>query len=482
MSTKEPTVRGVSDRKPNIVFILSDDLSWGDIGCYGQTRIRTPNIDRLAREGILFTQCYAGSSVCAPSRSSLMEGLHQGHARVRGNAFRNYRHSLQSDDVTVAEVLRDAGYATGLFGKWGLALSDQPGIPRRKGFDAFCGYLNQRKAHNYYPPFLWRNERKIHFPQHEGFLYKEQSLYDAHGNVIPKGMRDPSRAVYSFDYYAAAALDFVREHRDEPFFLYLAYTIPHGVLVAPNLGPYAEQDWPSLRHREWAAMITRMDDEVGRLLDLIRELGLDEDTIIFFASDNGYSAFGYEPDIRGPSFAEFFEHLGPTRGRKGGSHDGSFRVPALARWPGRIAPGQTSDLVWAFWDFLPTAAELAGAKVPPARDGISIAPTLLGDRSGQKQHEYLYWEYARAQAVRLDDWFARRDSGKAIELYDIVQDPQQTTDLAQQHPAVVRRIEQILAACHTPSEVWPSPGETEDQYEERLRRSGFGPWPVNIDG
>lgn len=472
----------VSGRKPNIIFVLSDDLSWGDLGCYGQTKIKTPNIDRLADEGIRFTQCYAGNSVCAPSRSCLMEGLHPGHARVRGNGYRGYRHSLQPEDTTVAEVLKDAGYATGLFGKWGLALSDQPGIPRRKGFDEFRGYLNQRKAHNYYPPFLWCNEEKVHFPQHEGFRYKEQSPYDEAGNVMPVGMKDPAKAVYSFDYYSEASLEFVRAHQDVPFFLYLAYTIPHGVLVAPNLGPYADQDWPSLRHREWAAMITRMDDEVGNILDLIAELELDEDTIIFFASDNGYSAYGYDHDAAGPSFEEFFDNMGPTKGRKGGSDDGSFRVPCMARWPERIKPGQVSDLIWAFWDFLPTAAELAGVSTPVGRDGLSILPTLLGKAEDQQEHEFLYWEFGQAQAVRMDNWYARRPSGGTTELYDILQDPDQAADLAAQHSDVVARVEEIFEQSHRPSEVWPSPGESQEAYAQRLTDMGIAPWPENIDG
>lgn len=474
--------RKAGARPPNIIFILADDLSWGDLGCYGQQKIKTPNIDRIAAEGMRFTQCYAGNSVCAPSRSCLMQGLHPGHARVRGNGYKGYRHSLQPDDVTVAEVLQQAGYATGLFGKWGLALSDQPGIPTNKGFDEFRGYLNQRKAHNYYPPFLWHNEARIHFPQHEGFRYKEQSHYDQQGNVVPIGMAAPDQAVYSFDWYASAALDFVRAHQHEPMFLYLAYTIPHGVLVTPSLEPYTNQDWPSVRHQEWAAMITRMDRHIGELLAVLEQLGLDENTIILFASDNGYSAYGYDHDADGPSFAEFFDNVGPTKGRKGNTYDGAFLVPALARWPGHIRPGQVCDLAWAFWDFFPTAAELAGVEPPRGIDGVSVLPTLLGEHERQQQHEYLYWEYGNAQAVRMANWFARREDGGAVELYDIAADPQQEDDVAEQHPDLVAKVIAICREAHSPSEVWPSPGEAPEDYHTRLEQLGVGPWPQNVDG
>ena len=238
-------------RKPNIIFILSDDLSWGDLGCYGQEKIKTPNIDRLAKEGMRFTNAYSGASVCAPSRSSLMQGLHMGHATVRDNFFRGYRHSLQEQDITVAQVLKQAGYTTGLFGKWGLSLIDQPGLPNDKGFDEFVGYLNQRKAHSYYPEFLWKNKEKILYPQHAGFDHRAQSTYDENGRVIPKGIKDRDKAVYSFDVYSQASREFLRQHKDEPFFLYLAYTIPHGQLIVPDLGSYKDKDW-YIGHKEWA--------------------------------------------------------------------------------------------------------------------------------------------------------------------------------------------------------------------------------------
>ncbi|WP_339924549.1 sulfatase-like hydrolase/transferase [uncultured Cyclobacterium sp.] len=350
-----------NERVPNIIFILSDDLSWGDMGAYGQEKIKTPNIDRIAYEGIKFTNAYAGSTVCAPSRSSLMQGLHQGHARVRGNSYQSFRESLREDDYTVAMLLQEAGYKTGLFGKWGLALENQPGVPNNMGFGEFYGYLNQRQAHTYYPEFLYHNKEKVYFPRNESHYeyenYSKASAYDEDGRVIPNGIEDPKAAVYSFDIINEKALDFVRQNKEQPFFLYLANTTPHGPLIVPELGEYKDQDWP-IQHKEWAAMISRMDGDVGRLMALLEELNLDDDTIIFFASDNGNSSQGYEKrylDLEeGPTLSEFFKHLSPTRGQKSKEYNGGFHVPAMARWPGHIPAGSESDLIWAFWDFLPT--------------------------------------------------------------------------------------------------------------------------------
>ncbi len=468
-------------QRPNIVFILSDDLSWGDLGCYGQERIRTPNIDRLAAEGVRFTNAYAGNSVCAPSRSCLMQGLHPGHARVRGNAYRSYRHALQRDDVTVAMLLKNAGYQTGLFGKWGLALSDQPGIPNRKGFDEFFGYLNQRKAHSYYPAFLWDNTKKNPYPQHAGHDHRQQSEYDKDGRVKPFGIQEPAQARYSFDEIHRRSLDFVQRRHEQPFFLYLAHTIPHGPVIVPELGPYKNEDWP-IGHKEWAGMVTRLDSAVGELLELLEKLKIDERTLIVFASDNGHSTHGYDRDKKVTSIGDQFQSYGPTRGRKGDSYDGAFRVPALARWPGRIAPGRVSDQVWAFWDFLPTAAELAGVEPPKNVDGLSIVPTLLGRSDQQRAHEYLYWEYNQNQAIRTGDWFGHRKNGGRVELYDLAQDPQQRNDLARKKPQLAAKILRWMDDSHTSSEVWPSPGESRAEFQKRLERDGIPPRPTNIDG
>ena len=480
-----------SSRRPNIIFILSDDLSWGDLGCFGQKKIKTPNIDRIAREGIKFMQAYAGNSVCAPSRSCLMQGKHPGHARVRDNSYNSFRESLQPEDFTVAMLLKQAGYKTGLFGKWGLSNYNQPGIPNNMGFDEFYGYLNQQHAHCYYPGFLYHNQERVYFPEngehHKLENYSRNSPYDKDGKVMPIGIKDPSKAKYSFDVYGEKSLEFIRDNKNVPFFLDLAYTIPHGPLIVPDLGEYKDKDW-AIFHKEWAAMITRLDTQVGKVLNLLDELGLDQNTIIFFASDNGNSSYGYEErylkgfssDESTPeSISDFFNLASPTRGRKVDSYDGAFHVGAMARWPGHIAPNQVSDQIWAFWDFLPTAAEIAGVQPPSDTDGISILPTLLGEGK-QRQHDYLYWEFEQNQIVRKGKWFAHKASGKPVELYDLISDPQQSRDLSSSFPDLVKTIEEIMIKAHTPSDVWPSPGETPQEFEKRLKGSNVPERPDNI--
>lgn len=471
-------------KKPNIVLIISDDLSWGDLGCYGQKEILTPNIDRLAKEGMRFTNAYAGNSVCAPSRSCLMQGLHPGHARVRGNSYKGYREGLAKDDITVAEILKDAGYATGLFGKWGLGLMGQPdAIPNRQGFDRFFGYLNQRKAHSYFPPFLWDNTTKVEYPAHAGHNHKTQSQYGADGRVIPDGIADPVKAKFSYNEIHARSLDFVRVHKDEPFFLYLAHTLPHGPAIAPKLGPYRDKPW-AIGHKEWAAMVTRLDEGVGDVLNLLEELGIDENTIVLFASDNGHSTHGYNRDKSATPIGKHFNSFGPTRGRKGDSYDGAFRVPAVARWPGKISAGTVSDHTWAFWDFLPTAAEIAGVEESalPKTDGVSFRMTLLGQTDEQRSHDYLYWEFNQNQAVRTGDWFAHRKSGGQVELYDLKADPQQRNNVAADHQKLVRTISQWMDESHSSSDVWPSPGESAKDFQARLEKAGVPSREVNIDG
>lgn len=471
-------------RKPNIIFILSDDLSWGDLGCYGQKEILTPNIDRLAREGMRFTNAYAGNSVCAPSRSCLMQGLHPGHARVRGNSYNGYREGLRQDDVTVAEILQRVGYRTGLFGKWGLGLSGQPeAVPNKQGFDSFFGYLNQRKAHSFYPAFLWDQGTRVPYPAHAGHDHRAQSSYDDKGRALPKGIKEPGKARYSFDEIHARSLEFIRANRDRPFFLYLAHTLPHGPVIAPDLGPYKDKPW-AIGHKEWAAMVTRLDRGVGDVLAMLEKLKLDDDTLIIFASDNGHSAHGYNRDKTVASIGDHFQSYGPTRGRKGDSYDGAFRVPALARWPGKIKPGRVSDHIWAFWDFLPTAAEVAGipARDLPRHDGISILPTLLDKGHIQPVHEYLYWEFNQRQAIRHGVWFARRKSGGKVELYNLEEDPRQQQNLAARNPNVAKRMERWMKESHHPSDVWPSPGESKQAFQQRLEKAGVPKRPRNIDG
>lgn len=411
--------------KPNIIFIMVDDLGYGDLGCYGQQTIQTPNIDRMAAEGMRFTDVYAGSTVCAPSRCCLMTGYHTGHCRVRGNK----RHPLLPEDVTVAELLKEQGYKTGLIGKWGIGEPNTTGVPNRQGFDYFYGYLNQHRAHNYYPDFLWRNEDRDFFANWK----------------------------YSHDAFTDDALKFVRESKDGPFFLYLAYTIPHAFneggengMQVPSSEPYSDKDWRQ-QSKNHAAMITRMDKDVGKLFALLKELGLDDNTIVFFTSDNG-------PHREGGADPDFFDSNGPLRGIKRSMHDGGIRVPMIARWPGKIEAGSESNQPWAFWDFLPTAAELAGGSTPGGIDGISMVNALMG--KPQRDHEYLYWEFHERgfhQALRMGDWKAvRKDSIKnPIELYNLKNDIGEANNIADNHPEIMEQVRKHLASARTPSELYP---------------------------
>ncbi|MFN4258410.1 MAG: arylsulfatase [Gemmataceae bacterium] len=438
-------LQAAESSKPNIIFILADDLGYGDLGCYGQKLIQTPNIDRLATEGMRFTDAYAGSTVCAPSRCVLMTGKHTGHARVRGNA----RVPLEPEDVTVAEVLKAAGYTTGLIGKWGLGEPDSTGVPNKQGFDYFFGYLNQHHAHNYYPDYLWRNQTKVPLP----------------GNVIGDTPNvAEKRTTYSHDLFTAEALKFVRKHHKEPFFLYLAYTIPHANNErtratgsgneVPSDEPYTDKPWKQ-QNKDFAAMITRMDRDIGTLMDTIQELGLDENTLVIFTSDNG-------PHREGGNDPQFFQSSGPLRGIKRDLTEGGIRMPFIARWTNHIPAGTVSDLPCDFADFLPTAAALAGVKPPAGSDGVSLVPTLLGpDQAGQAQarREYLYWEFHERgfqQAIRLGPWKALRlKLNGPIELYDLSQDIGETTNVAERHPDIVAKAEKIFQTARTDSPHWP---------------------------
>jgi arylsulfatase A len=460
-------------RPPNIIFIMADDLGWGDIEPNGQQKIHTPSLTRMASEGIRFTDFYSGSTVCAPARSVLMTGLHTGHTPIRGNreVLPIGQTPLPANAVTLAEVLDAAGYATGLFGKWGLGAPDTEGIPTRQGFDEFFGYLDQRRAHFHYPEWLWRNEERVPLPNE---TREAENTVDA-GWAITKGE-------HSHDRIASEALSFIDRHRAEPFFLYLAITLPHADIDAPAdaFAPYLDAEgrsifpetpFPGARyspqpmpHAAFAAMVTRMDRDVGRVMDRLRELGIDDNTIVFFTSDNG-------PTVEGGADPEFFDSNGPFRGVKRDLYDGGIRVPMIAWAPGRFPQGRVSDHVWAMWDVLPTLAELAGQTPPPGLDGLSMVGALTGERPAPT-HDYLYWEFyerGSAQAVRMGDWKGVRKpmlSGP-IELYDIAADPGETTDLAARHPEVVARIRDAMAAAHRPDPMWQPPRASREVATER---------------
>lgn len=424
-------------RKPNIVFIHADDLGYGDLSCYGQKKFQTPNLDRMAAEGIRFTQYYAGNTVCAPSRCALMTGYHMGHAYIRGNA----EIPLRPEDVTVAKVLKGAGYATAVIGKWGLGLADNSGRPDKQGFDYSFGYLDHKHAHRQYTDHLFRN-----------------------GEKVPLDEKD-----WSNDLFTKESEAFIEKSKAGPFFLYLNYTDPHAELWVPEdsleefKGKFPEKPWVSgggdapgakgyrsqqTPHAAFAAMVTRMDKGVGRILEQIKRLGLDENTLVFFTSDNG-------PHREGGADPDFFDSNGPLRGIKRDLTEGGIRVPMIARWPGKVKPG-VSEFVWAHWDFLPTAAELAGAKAPEGIDGISVVPTLYGKE--QKPHEYLYWEFHERgfdQALRMGDFKAVRNGlGEPLQVYDLKNDVGETNNIAGQNAELVAKMEALLKSARTESDKW----------------------------
>ncbi len=441
-------------RKPNIIFIMADDLGYAELGCYGQKKIRTPNLDKMAKEGIRFTQHYAGNAVCAPSRCVLMTGLHSGHAYIRSNKEVRPEGQAPIPDhvVTVAEILKRAGYVTGCIGKWGLGPPNSEGDPLNQGFDEFYGYNCQRHAHNFYPRYLWKNRKKV---------------------TLKGNNRGLTGKHYSHDLLEKEALSFIRRHKKKSFFLYVPFTIPHLALQVPEdslkeyKGKWEDPPYKGgkgyLPHPHpraaYAAMVTRMDRSVGRILALLQDLNLDEDTIIFFTSDNGatYRRLG-------GSDSYFFNSNGVLRDFKGSLHEGGIRVPMIVRWKGKIKPGTKTDLISAFYDVMPTLCDIAGAKIPKKTDGITFLPTLLGNEAKQKRHEYLYWEffgYGGQQAVRMGKWKAIRKKLRKnklrMYLYDLEKDISEKTDVAKQHPKVVQRIERIMRENHTPSKLFPIP-------------------------
>lgn len=405
--------------KPNVVFILADDLGYGDLGCFGQKLIRTPNIDRLAAEGRRFTNAYAGATVCAPSRCCLMTGKHGGHAAIRGNREikPEGQQPMPADTVTVAHLFQRAGYATGAVGKWGLGHPGSASTPDKMGVGHFFGYNCQRLAHEHYPPSLWRNNEKV--------------LLDG--------------KTFSHDLMTDEAVGFVRANKDKPFFLLCAFTLPHSKLQVPDLGPYAGEKWPD-NLKTLAAMISRLDADVGRVCRAIKDNGLDEKTLIVFASDNGAA---YTDKV--------FDHSGPLRGNKRDMYEGGIRTPTIARWPGRVRPGTVSDQVWAFWDVLPTVAELTGQPAPAGIDGVSVLPAVLDGKA--VEHPPLYWEFHERgfdQAARIGDWKAVRNGlGGPLELYDLKADPGEANNVAAARPDEVKRFEAYLKSARVDSAEWP---------------------------
>jgi len=448
--------------QPNIIFIMADDLGYNELGCYGQKWIKTPNIDRIAAEGMKFTQFYSGQAVCAPARCVLLTGKHTGHSYIRNNGDPKHlqhlapkygwefpgQNPIPDEEVTIAEVLKSKGYATAACGKWGLGHFGTSGDPNNQGFDLFYGFNCQRHAHNHYPKFLWRNDKK---------------------EILPGNDRTLNGETYSQDKFTEVALEFINENKDEPFFLYLPFAIPHlSIQVTEESlneykGKIPEEDYVHKGYLEhpfpragYAAMVTHMDRDVGKVMTLVEKLGLDDNTIIFFTSDNGPTY-----DRLGGSDSDFFASAEDFKGLKGSLYEGGIRVPLVARWPGKIVPGSVSHHRSAFWDVMPTMCDIVGTSAPKNIDGISIAPTLFGQPDKQQQHDYLYWEFAAyggQQAVRLGNWKGIRQNmfkgNLHTELYDLSEDVGETTDVSAQHPEMIKQIEQIMATARVPSETF----------------------------
>lgn len=452
-----PEQEVVDSVKPNVIFIMADDLGYADIGAYGQEKIQTPRLDQMAAQGMKFTQFYAGTSVCAPSRSSLMTGLTTGHTEIRGNlqnGRRNGQQPLSAGTYTIARLMKEAGYTTGMIGKWGLGNPNTAGNPLNHGWDFFYGYTDQVLAHNYYPEYLWKNNEKVYLDNE--VMYLDTSEW--HGGL---GSYSTQKREYSGDLMFQEAGAFIQRNKETPFFLYLPITAPHDNgeqpdsmrFEVPDQGIYQDRAWPKT-HRDYAAMITRMDSCIGVLLDQLDSLGLAQHTLIMFTSDNG-------PYNNHPT-TDFFDSNGPLRGAKRDLYEGGMREPMIARCTGKIRPNTTSDHVGAFWDLMPTLAELAGVALPEHTDGISFLPTLLGEQ-GQKEHADLYWEFHEgtgSQAIRQGKWKAVRPNAIAnpdgpVELYDLSADLGESQNLAGQFPDKVRELDSLMRASRTHSELFP---------------------------
>ena len=431
-------------KKTNIILIMVDDAGYGDFGCYGQKLFTTPNIDRMAASGMLFTQHYSGSTVCAPTRCSIMNGVHTGHAFVRGNreVQPEGQAPIPSDMITIPKLLRKAGYVTGMFGKWGLGAPKSSGDPMNQGWDEFFGYNCQRQAHTFYPKHLWHNSEKV--------------------------MLDGK--TYSHDLIQEKALQFIRDNEKKSFFAYLPLTIPHAAMQCPEedvapfrkkfsqfenkIGKYSHGSIIRNPVAAFAGMMTRMDRGIGQILDLLNELDIAENTLVLFTSDNG-------PHYEGGHQPGFFNSNGPLKGHKRDLYEGGIRVPLIAYWPGKIKSGSVSNHICAHWDLMPTFCELAKISEPNHTDGISYIPALTGKK--QKRHAYLYWEfhsYGNAQAIRMGDWKGIRlkvknDPNAPIQLFDLKKDIGETNNIAANHPDIIRRFTKLFKTAHTPSERFP---------------------------
>mgnify|MGYP003576402336 CR=1 FL=1 len=453
-------------KKPNIIYIYADDLGYAEIGAYGQKKIKTPNLDKLAKEGMKFTQHYTSTPVCAPARCMLMTGKHGGHSYIRGNyEMGGFPDSLEAGQMplpegtfTIPKMLKEAGYDTALTGKWGLGMNNTTGSPLKQGFDYYYGYLDQKQSHNFYPSHLWENDEKVMLDN--PYMYVHKGLDST--KATDKDFDYYKGKVYSPDMMTKKAISFINEQKSKPFFLYMPYTIPHVSLQAPdeyvkkyigqfNEHPYYGQQGYAPTHypySTYAAMITYLDDQVGIIMAEIKKLGLDDNTIIMFSSDNGAT-------FNGGVNAKFFNSVDGLRGLKMDVYEGGIREPFIARWPGNIPANTTSDFVSAQFDMMATFAAIAGTK-PNNTDGISLLPTLLGKNKDQKQRDYIYWEYPEKGgqlAIRMGDWKGvkvnlRKNLNNRWQIFNLKTDRNETTDIASEHPELTRRFDEIVKKEH----------------------------------
>jgi len=452
-SSCNKTENKTSTEKPNIIYILADDLGYGDLGCYGQKQIKTPNIDKLASEGIKFTNHYTGSTVCAPSRCALLTGKHTGHSVVRGNKEMKPEGQMPmpANTKTVAHSLQKAGYTTACIGK-GLGFPGSSSAPLKMGFDYFFGYNCQMKAHHYYPEHLWENEKKIDYPEN----------------------KDGQHNMYSHDETTKKAFTFIKENKEKPFFLYLAYAIPHAELVLPEKylnkykGKFPEKPYPGAHygkqeypHAAYAAMVSHLDSDIGKLQELLKSLNIDKNTILMFCSDNG-------PHNEGGNDPYFFNSNGGYRGIKRALYEGGIRTPFITKWPGKINPNSISNHISAFWDIFPTICDIAEVETPKNLDGISFINELLGEK--QKMHNFLYWEFhgytGDKQAIRKGKWKALRlkikEENTPIELYNLEIDPYETNNIAKTNKVIVEEMKLLFKKTHIKSEKFPFQYEKQD--------------------
>ena len=456
------------EKKPNIIYILADDLGYNEVGCYGQKKIKTPHIDKLALEGMKFTNHYSGSAVCAPSRCVLLTGKHTGRSYIRNNRGRPVKGQFPISDetVTLGELLQKQGYKTCVVGKWGLGGPDTTGLPNKQGFDHFYGYLDQWRAHNYYPTYLYRNNTQV--PLRNPDFKSHQKIKKAHKNA--KDWKQYSGRDWAEDLMTEECLSFIKKNKDKPFFLYFASPVPHVAIQVPEEAmaeyegkfpetPYLGQKGylPHPKPRTgYAAMVTRFDKHIGQIMSLLKELKIDDNTIVIFSSDNG-------PTFNGGSDSAFFESNKPFSGLKCSLKEGGIRVPMIVRWPGKIKANSVTHHISAFDDVLPTLMELSGGKTPKDCTGLSFLPALLGKE--QKARQYLYWEFGRQQAIRVGDWKLYRTSNKTGKiksfLYNLKDDVAESKNLAAEKPDVLHKLIKMTKEARTVDNNWKAAWDKE---------------------